>query len=236
VEERVCLLLSSGNMPLGTIMRSGNICDNGQNNAVISHLFTMKLDLHPPTDALLDKLPGGCHDHSQYFKLPPGQEHYHLLAHLASQLHDSLIVDIGTFLGYSALALSGGSNKVLSLDIIDLKPDGLQLPDSVECKIGNMLEDDTLFPLTATLAVLDVNPHDGLKERTVVEQLIGRKWNGTLVCDDIHLNDGMRSFWDWAKQLPEVDALDVTNVGHCTGTGIIDFRSQHFHTDCFHTD
>ena len=173
-------------------------------------------------DALAAKL-GSSPDtsHVQYFLRDPGQEHYLLLSRLAGELQDSTIVDIGTHFGYSALALSGGSNRVLSFDIADLKQ--VVLPPSVECKIVNILDEPSAFPLDAKLALLDIDPHSGGEERRIVEMLKERGWRGRLVCDDIHLNNGMREFWDWAQQQDGVTAMDLTKEGHVTGTGLLTF-------------
>lgn len=159
--------------------------------------------------------------HAQYFLGAPGQEHYLLLSKLASELQDSTIVDIGTHFGYSALALSGGSNRVVTFDIADLKQ--VDLPESVESRIVNILDQPCEFPLDAKLALLDIDPHSGREERLIVEMLLQRGWQGRLVCDDINLNDGMRGFWDWAQHQQELTASDLTEEGHVTGTGLLTF-------------
>ena len=48
------------------------------------------------------------------------KEHYKLLAYLSSFFNNETIVDIGTYRGLSALALSyNSSNKIITYDIID---------------------------------------------------------------------------------------------------------------------
>lgn len=186
-------------------------------------LEDLDLDLAPSTAELELEVVGGNHENNQYYHRLTG-EHYALLRHLAKQFDNCVLVDIGTYLGLSALALSGSSNRVLSLDVTNARPAGLQLPSNVICKLANMIEDPSVFPIEASLAVLDVDPHDGLKERAVVQQLLNRGWRGLMVCDDIKLNGGMRAFWQWAQGLPGVETMDVTEIGHCTGTGLINFQ------------
>lgn len=180
--------------------------------------------MHVRTDLLSSKLTGQYTDHTLYFLKPPGEEHYHLLATLAGQLHDATIVDIGTHYGYSALALSGNSNRVITFDINDQRR--LTLPSTVEFRLVNILDDETAFPLDASLALLDIDPHSGREEQAVIQQLLRRGWKGTVICDDVRLNDGMRRFWRWASEQPGVRATDLTHVGHWSGTGSLELSGS----------
>jgi predicted O-methyltransferase YrrM len=50
----------------------------------------------------------------------PGKEHYKLLSYFSTLFNNSNIIDIGTHLGHSALALSyNKSNTIYSFDIVD---------------------------------------------------------------------------------------------------------------------
>jgi tRNA1(Val) A37 N6-methylase TrmN6 len=52
-----------------------------------------------------------------FFDLP-GENHYHLLANISNQINNSTIIDLGTYRGSSALALSyNKTNKVHTFDI-----------------------------------------------------------------------------------------------------------------------
>lgn len=56
----------------------------------------------------------------QYFLLKSGKEPYRLLVYLSSLFNNSIIIDLGTSNGASALALSyNKSNQIVSFDIID---------------------------------------------------------------------------------------------------------------------
>jgi len=163
--------------------------------------------------ALADKV--AWHPNSQYFDLPPGTEHYKLLAHVAAQVQDGLILDIGTYLGFSALALATNpTNRVVSFDLVDCKLPSV--PPNVELVVGDITTgawDDLIA--RASLVMLDVDPHDGVQETAIVAHLRKAGFRGHLLCDDIHLNAGMRAFW---ASLPE-PKQDLSGVGHITGTG-----------------
>ena len=71
--------------------------------------------IHEITNEELDELPELDGIPSPYFNMLSGEEHYRLLRFVSS--YYSLIFDIGTYRGYSALALSFGSDKVVSYDV-----------------------------------------------------------------------------------------------------------------------
>ena len=55
-----------------------------------------------------------------FFFEDAGKEHYRLLSYISSLYEDSILIDIGTYQGFSALALGyNQSNKVLSYDIVE---------------------------------------------------------------------------------------------------------------------
>ena len=49
--------------------------------------------------------------------------------------------------------------------------------------------------------------------------LNSNKWNGFVICDDIHFFDPMRRFWNDVGN----KKLDLTKYGHGAGTGCIWF-------------
>jgi hypothetical protein len=146
------------------------------------------------------------------------KEHYRLLSHLSSQYQNSIIFDIGTFKGYSALALSyEPTNLIVSYDIQDHKDlHERNNISTIEFNIGNALNDPRL--LQAPLILLDTN-HDGGFEMQVYTFLKNNGYQGLLVLDDIYLNAEMMRFWEHID-LPKED---VTDLGHWSGTGIVDF-------------
>jgi len=162
-----------------------------------------------------------------FFQGDPGQEHYKLLAYLASLYNNVDIFDIGTYFGYSALALASGNNnnKVLSFDI--QKMGSPPLVDNVEYHFDNLMEEsgqaiwkDRL--LRSPLIMLDIDPHEGKREYDFYLWLRDNNYQGIVVCDDIrHFQDMKTYFWD--KVAPE-HKLDITDFGHWSGTGLMFFN------------
>jgi hypothetical protein len=144
-------------------------------------------------------------------------EHYDLLSTLSKQYNGVKLYDIGTYKGLSALALSSNqTNLVISYDIsynIIIKQ-----PNNVEFRIGNFYTDKEM--LSSPLIMFDIDPHDGLQERNFVDNLINVGYKGTVIFDDIHLNDGMKDFWSSVTQ----EKHDYTQYGHWSGTGIVIFK------------
>lgn len=168
------------------------------------------------------------HQNARYFSEAPGREHYRLLGHLASQLPaGSVVADVGTYLGYSALALSAapGVARVLSYDVHDCMADAGGLPTAKDRELIELVVSpggcfDAMDDICrCPLIVLDVDPHDGVQERRFMAELERRGYRGVVVCDDINLNDEMRAFWRDVRQ----PKRDLTHAGHWSGTGIAVF-------------
>jgi hypothetical protein len=152
-----------------------------------------------------------------YVMLERDNEHYKLLAHLANNLNDVTVYDIGTYRGLSAIAMSSNpSNRVVSYDIENFLE--CASPANVEFKIGDCYLDPEM--LNSPLISLDVDPHDGEFEKRFIAYLITNKYKGTVICDDIHLSPQMQDFWDSVT----VKKFDVTEFGHSSGTGMIVFE------------
>jgi hypothetical protein len=157
-------------------------------------------------------------EYRPYFLDTQFKEHYRLLSYLSTLFNDHLLFDIGTHKGYSALALSYNPyNRVISYDIRDTK--ALHQPeklDRIEFIIGNVLEDPRL--LASPLILLDTF-HDGKFEQLAYAHLKAKGYKGLLITDDIFLNPAMTRFWQSISENKE----DVTDLGHWSGTGIVDF-------------
>lgn len=164
------------------------------------------------------------HENIQYFGLPPGEEHYWLLSEIARQLpKGSRVLDVGTYLGFSAVAFSSNPHiKVITVDIVD--EIGFNVPKQKE-NITFLIEDNILDKLyeylDCPIIMLDTN-HEGQFEKDFIAKLEELQYKGIVLCDDIYLNDAMKDFWINVKQ----EKLDFTRVGHWTGTGIILFDSN----------
>lgn len=162
---------------------------------------------------------------SQYFNKPSGSEHYRLFAYISKCLpNDSIVIDIGTYYGMSAAALSYNKNvNVKTYDIYDNITDDSNIntirnEHNIEYLIRNCC-DDVQTLNSATVIVLDVDPHYGIQEREIIDKIRESGFKGILFCDDIHLNDGMKSFWN---DIPE-RKKDITEYGHWSGTGVVFF-------------
>lgn len=164
----------------------------------------------------------GHNGNHKYFVKEKG-EHYKLISYLSRQCPDgSTVIDIGTFLGFSALALANNQAvSVVTYDIAECvvppRPSILDV-SNIEYRVKDCMEDIELL-LDAPLVVLDVDPHDGVQEKHMIGMLLKHGYKGLVLCDDIHLNSGMKNFWDWVP----MKKIDLTEYGHFSGTGVIIF-------------
>jgi len=156
-----------------------------------------------------------------YFLSDPGQEHYKLLGYFSTKYDNSTLLDIGTFKGCSALALSfNPTNKVVSFDIV---PETRQLshePENVQFIVDDILKEEYKdLILQSPLILLDTF-HDGVFEHTFYYYLRDIGYKGLLLLDNTKLNEQMRQFWDDVHQ----EKYDVSLFGHSTGTGLVIFE------------
>lgn len=156
-----------------------------------------------------------------YFQKEAGVEHYRLLEDLVVG-KKGVVVDVGTLYGSSALALSSNPDvHVWSYDIVDHIPRDAIIRDvpNISFRLQNGIDAIPDFVSKTDLILLDVDPHDGVQEKQFFDALVAHGYKGVVVCDDIHLNDAMRTWWN-AIELPKED---VTDKGHFSGTGIVTF-------------
>jgi len=167
-------------------------------------------------------------DHKLIFLAPPGENHYLLLAYLASQLTGKLIIELGTHHGTSSLAMSiNGNNTIITYDIADRY--GIQNPPkNITRRFGDIfkLGQESIL-LDSALIFLDT-AHTGEFERQVYNYLCDNNYQGILLLDDIHWNQPMKLFWNSIN----VTKYDITDIGHgicpdgVAGTGLVDFSGQ----------
>jgi len=151
-----------------------------------------------------------------YFLGEIGQEHYKFLAYVSTQFNDSVLYDIGTYKGCSALSLSfNDTNTVKSFDIGDFKRLTKE-KNNVEWIVGDFLEEDVGNILDSPFIMIDIN-HTGKTERRILDFLLKINWSGILCFDDINLNKAMQNFWQSIDQRK----IDITNIGHYSGTGLV---------------
>jgi len=142
-----------------------------------------------------------------------GTEHYSMLAYLSTLYNNKIILDIGTFQGGSALALSyNQNNKIISVDIKYQVEKNINLPN-IEFLEGDILSNidlvnpllTTSIPTTGLLGyeqplsskingaelikssslILYDTVHNGVVEKEFHDYLIKTNWQGICVWDDI---------------------------------------------------
>lgn len=172
-----------------------------------------KIDLTPLSSYI------NSDEYKHYFLCPEGQEHYKLLAALSTNYTNALILDIGSLKGCSALALSyNKTNKIKSFNLIN-QLDLNRIPDNIEFIVDNILDQKYKSLILSSQLILLDTFHDGTFERQFHDFLLEINWKGMLILDDIKLNNEMICYWDSIKD----KKLDITQYGHCTGTGIVHF-------------
>lgn len=160
------------------------------------------------------------------FMFQPGGEHYKLIAHMASQFRGAHLVDIGTGLGHSALALAHRAeelgNRVTTYDVADHLGGGggrsARDHPAVRFELRDAALDMASIAGTAQLVVLDVDSAD--TQRDLIAKLTAHGFRGVLVVDDIRLNKDMEAAWA-AVAAPR--KIDATEMGHWSGTGVAAF-------------
>lgn len=158
----------------------------------------------------------------------PGREHYKLLSYLSTLFNNTHIIEIGTHLGDSAVALSYNKTNVLyTFDIIDKVSQEKKQIDNVKFIIDDVMTNietrekwkDIL--LSSAFIFLDVDPHNGYMEYDFYLFLKENNYSGILICDDINYFQGMReNFW-W--KIDDQCKSDITHLGHWSGTGLVSF-------------
>jgi predicted O-methyltransferase YrrM len=168
------------------------------------------------------------HDKDEFMDVA-GKQHYRLLAYLSTLVNDSIIVDIGTHRGNSALALSyNTTNTVHTFDIVDNVNNGqIRMLKNVMFHIENLFDSDVRETWEETLLqsafiFLDVDPHNGIMEMEMYHYLKHKQYKGFVVCDDIwYFKDMKDKFWN---QIPFAEKYDLTHLGHSSGTGVFSFN------------
>lgn len=153
-----------------------------------------------------------------HFLASPGQEHYRLLAYLSTRYQDSDILDIGTFTGVSAVALSYNSrNRVHTFDI-NRRIDLATVPNNVLYYKDNILKPkyESLIKYSK-LIMIDIS-HNGEDEKVITDHIISLGYKGYIVYDDIKLNKEMMDFYNSL----DGKKVDISHLGHWSGTGILE--------------
>jgi hypothetical protein len=152
-------------------------------------------------------------------------EPYRLLRYMSDKLDMEYIMDFGVATGNSAIVLAfNRKNFIYAIDtnlmpsINDFKDLPIQMAIAHTMLLSTELQIATKH---SALISLDIS-HNGKDEIQFYKQI--KKWGfaGMMICDDIHLNKEMELFWALVTE----PKYDLTDVGHVTGTGLIDFSGE----------
>lgn len=158
-------------------------------------------------------------DVPEHFSFNVGKEAYPYYVDLSLNLpKKSLVSDLGTFEGLSALALSANDDvKVVSYDV-SLGRNLVSGRKNIVFVEGDVFDyiDDIL---KSNIILVDLDPHDGKQEERFLDILVERKFKGVSVWDDVNLNGLMRGFWNNIDDRLTKEVL--LDTGHYTGTGVI---------------
>ncbi len=202
------------------------------------HLNFTKSYIENNTWDVLKKEPNLCNIND--ITQPIGQEHYMFLASLGIQLKNKTIVELGTHKGVSAYVLSYGNrhhnsqNRIVTYDISKFDMPFIDLYN-IEYKLSNLFDKDIReknrnLLLNSDVIFIDIDPHEGILEYEMYKWLKDNNYKGIIIYDDIKLNRGhmgsqaessMIEFW---MKIPESEKIDLTNVGHWSGTGLVCFN------------
>ena len=187
----------------------------------LKDLESLNFDIYKPTVGV---------EHDIDFFNPPGKEHYRLLAYFSTLFNNCNIIDIGSHLGHSALALSfNKSNTVYSFDIVDKIRKPIKMIENIKFCNDDLFDKDTFEKwkdtiLSCPFIFLDVDPHNGKMETGLIGYLKQIDYKGFIICDDIWYFKEMRDeFW---YKLNDEYRYDMTDIGHWSGTGIVTFNKD----------
>ena len=142
-------------------------------------------------------------DHHQYFVLPPGKEHFRLLACISSQLPPgSVVADLSPPGGRKLAALALAANPSVRVLTTGEPTFGR---DNITVQSGELSD--------ALVVWLGTNTREQL------DTLVAAGFRGIALVDNTHLNPDNREFWTWASAA--FAGKDLTAVGHFTGTGAL---------------
>jgi hypothetical protein len=175
----------------------------------------------------------------QYFVQEAGREPFKLLAFLSKAI-GGVAVDMGTLYGSSALALSyNEQTQVLTLDTKKQIPDdqnGQALVTPLKRPNIRMLVASCQAVLPhaaqANLIVLDIDINLKTEILKIINELMYYQFKGIMVLDNINVNQNMKEVW---RSIPQsLKKVDVSPLGHHTGTGILVYDPTYIDVTLLH--
>ena len=172
--------------------------------------------------------------HKDYYLNLSGTHEYRLYSYLSTFFNNTIILDIGTSFGRSAIALShNDKNKVITYDVYDWIQNNnhkIYSKRNIEFRLKNIIEDLTEeFLRNCSLVIIDID-HFETMEKIIMDKLSECKFSGMILLDDIYhpqkdMYKAMQSLW---KNI-NIPKFDITKYGHSTGTGLILMNSDDIH-------
>lgn len=160
-------------------------------------------------------------EYRNYFLGKPGEEHYRLLAHFSTNYNGVNLIDVGSYKGCSALALSYNKNNIVySFDIVDGLKQLSDYPNNIKFVVDNVTNTEYIDLLLSSPFIMLDTYHDGTFEGVFYNHLKDINYKGILFLDDIKLNKPMIDFWNSITE----EKIDSSSVGHHSGTGIVYFN------------
>lgn len=158
---------------------------------------------------------------------PAGIEPYRLLSFFSNMFCNYKIADIGSRTGTSGIALSmNPKNTVHSYDISRSSVWDSIKRENLSFYVENLLENLPKL-LDYHMIYLDVDPHDGIKEKTIIDYLSENSYSGWVVMDDIGKEwPDLHNYWNSIEARARsriYSKHDLTVFGHCSGTGLLIF-------------
>lgn len=159
-------------------------------------------------------------EHKNYFLETSGKEHYRLLSYISLQNDNNKFIDIGTFKGCSAVAMSINPKSLVDsfnlYDEIDLN----HKPESINFYIDDVTKPEYQEKILNSNYIFLDTFHDGIFEQEFLDYLESINYKGVLILDDIHYFEPMTRFWHSINK----EKYDITNIGHWSGTGLVYFN------------
>jgi hypothetical protein len=169
-------------------------------------------------------------NNKEEFFSTPGKQHYKLLSYFSKLFNNSNIIDIGTHLGHSALALSyNDTNTIYTFDIVDKVETSIKNTPNIKFCYDNLFDKNVFnkwkdIILSTPFIFLDVDPHNGIMETEFISYIKECDYKGFIICDDIWYFKEMRdNFW---YKIEDQYRYDLTDLGHWSGTGIVTFNKD----------
>jgi predicted O-methyltransferase YrrM len=184
----------------------------------------------PISNEILDTFSMKNHEYlvtPDYYDNKSGDQEYRLYSYLSTFFNNSIILDVGTLHGRSAVALShNNSNSIITYDIYDHINNTNHIvysKNNIKFNLKNVFDDLTEhFVQRVSIVMIDVD-HYETYERQLIDKLKELNFSGIIILDDItkhpdpEVNVCMNRLWNGITD----KKYDVTKYAHWSGTGII---------------